>query len=165
MIGGHGGRTVGNMAASTVTSMGDRNDPGLRQGGSESAGAVRPGITIIGGILDILWPLWDKQNQTLHDKAAGTVVLRTNISAGSPDWRPARRMLAGRLCRGDGLETGGNTRPAERRAAATGSIGRARRRYVHAARLALGALGVELDPGGPERADSVPPPNQSPPRM
>ena len=36
-------------------------------------------LTVIGGILDILWPLWDQQNQTLHDKAAGTVVLRTDV--------------------------------------------------------------------------------------
>jgi uncharacterized RDD family membrane protein YckC len=36
-------------------------------------------ITFIGGILDSLWPLWDRQNQTLHDKAAGTVVLRTDV--------------------------------------------------------------------------------------
>jgi uncharacterized RDD family membrane protein YckC len=35
------------------------------------------GITVIGGILDILWPLWDTRNQTLHDKAAGTVVVFT----------------------------------------------------------------------------------------
>jgi uncharacterized RDD family membrane protein YckC len=26
--------------------------------------------------LDLLWPLWDPRNQTIHDKAAGTVVLR-----------------------------------------------------------------------------------------
>ena len=37
------------------------------------------GVTIIGGILDALWPVWDAQNQTLHDKAAGTVLLRTDI--------------------------------------------------------------------------------------
>jgi uncharacterized RDD family membrane protein YckC len=34
-------------------------------------------ITIIGGLLDVLWPLWDAQNQTLHDKAVGTLVLRS----------------------------------------------------------------------------------------
>jgi uncharacterized RDD family membrane protein YckC len=28
--------------------------------------------------VDILWPLWDRQKQTLHDKIAGTVVLRTS---------------------------------------------------------------------------------------
>lgn len=33
-------------------------------------------ITIIGGILDIFWPLWDRNNQTLHDKAAGSIVVR-----------------------------------------------------------------------------------------
>ena len=27
-------------------------------------------------LLDMLWPLWDKKRQTLHDKAAGSVVLR-----------------------------------------------------------------------------------------
>ncbi len=27
-------------------------------------------------IVDLLWPLWDKQNQTLHDKFAHTLVLR-----------------------------------------------------------------------------------------
>ena len=37
-------------------------------------------FTIIGGFLDVLWPLWDRQNQTLHDKAAGTVVLRTDTN-------------------------------------------------------------------------------------
>ena len=29
-------------------------------------------------VVDILWPLWDRQKQTLHDKMAGTVVLRTS---------------------------------------------------------------------------------------
>jgi uncharacterized RDD family membrane protein YckC len=27
-------------------------------------------------LVDLLWPLWDKRNQTLHDKFANTVVLR-----------------------------------------------------------------------------------------
>lgn len=27
-------------------------------------------------IIDYLWPLWDSRNQTLHDKAASTVVVR-----------------------------------------------------------------------------------------
>lgn len=29
------------------------------------------------GLLDGLWPLWDERNQTLHDKAAGTIVIKT----------------------------------------------------------------------------------------
>ncbi len=28
-------------------------------------------------VLDVLWPLWDGRNQTLHDKAVGTLVLRS----------------------------------------------------------------------------------------
>lgn len=32
-------------------------------------------LTVIGGILDILWPLWDDKNQTIHDKAASSVVV------------------------------------------------------------------------------------------
>ena len=30
-----------------------------------------------GGLLDGLWPLWDAKNQALHDKVAGSVVVRT----------------------------------------------------------------------------------------
>jgi uncharacterized RDD family membrane protein YckC len=33
-------------------------------------------ITCVGGLLDHLWPLWDQQKQSLHDKAAGTWVVR-----------------------------------------------------------------------------------------
>jgi len=27
-------------------------------------------------IVDLLWPLWDKRNQTLHDKVASTIVIK-----------------------------------------------------------------------------------------
>ena len=33
------------------------------------------GIFIIPSLLDLLWPIWDKKNQTLHDKLARTVVI------------------------------------------------------------------------------------------
>lgn len=33
-------------------------------------------VLFLPGILDLLWPLWDSKNQTLHDKAAGTVVIK-----------------------------------------------------------------------------------------
>ncbi|MGH7746440.1 MAG: RDD family protein, partial [Candidatus Dormibacteria bacterium] len=33
------------------------------------------GVTIIGGILDILWPLWDPRKQTLHDKVVNSLVI------------------------------------------------------------------------------------------
>lgn len=32
-------------------------------------------VTCLGGLLDHLWPLWDKNRQTLHDKAAATYVV------------------------------------------------------------------------------------------
>jgi uncharacterized RDD family membrane protein YckC len=38
---------------------------------------VVPFINFILGLLDLLWPLWDPQRQTLHDKAVGTFVIKT----------------------------------------------------------------------------------------
>ena len=38
-------------------------------------GAISPLLGII-WLLDMLWPLWDKKRQTLHDKIAQTVVIR-----------------------------------------------------------------------------------------
>ena len=35
------------------------------------------GIIVPLGVADALWPLWDGRNQSLHDKAADTVVIRT----------------------------------------------------------------------------------------
>src|SRR4030095_16803764 len=34
------------------------------------------GILSLPLLLDYLWPLWDKENQTLHDKVATSVVVR-----------------------------------------------------------------------------------------
>jgi uncharacterized RDD family membrane protein YckC len=28
------------------------------------------------GILDVLWPLWDEKNQSLHDKVVNSIVVR-----------------------------------------------------------------------------------------
>ena len=36
-----------------------------------------PFLSIFLVLLDVLWPLWDEQKQTLHDKAAGTFVIKT----------------------------------------------------------------------------------------
>ncbi|MDQ2724713.1 MAG: RDD family protein [Actinomycetota bacterium] len=75
---GSGGRTVGNMALGTKT---------VDAAGGTTIGYGRAfvrwlisallEITVIGGILDILWPLWDDKNQTIHDKAAKSVVVIT----------------------------------------------------------------------------------------
>ena len=79
MIGRPSGQTIGNMGVRTRVV--DARNP---------AYSIPPGraalralvllvlqVTVIGWILDILWPLWDRQNQTLHDKAAGSVVVRS----------------------------------------------------------------------------------------
>jgi len=36
-----------------------------------------PFLSIFLVLLDVLWPLWDEKKQTLHDKAAGTFVIKT----------------------------------------------------------------------------------------
>jgi uncharacterized RDD family membrane protein YckC len=35
------------------------------------------GIFYIPALLDYLWPLWDSRNQSLHDKVANSIVVRT----------------------------------------------------------------------------------------
>jgi uncharacterized RDD family membrane protein YckC len=42
--------------------------------GSSMPGILKP-LGSVALILNILWPLWDPQKQTLHDKAAGTIVV------------------------------------------------------------------------------------------
>ena len=34
-----------------------------------------------GFFIDLLWPLWDKKRQALHDKAARTVVVDVRLAA------------------------------------------------------------------------------------
>ena len=61
----------------TVMQPNIRGSVGYGKAFLRSLVALLLGYTVIVGILDVLWPLWDKKNQTLHDKAVGTVVLRT----------------------------------------------------------------------------------------
>ncbi len=82
MLGAFAGRTIGNRVVSTQTVDGRTGIPiGYDKAFPRAAVQLVLNYTGIGGLVDVLWPLWDKQNQTLHDKAAGTVVLRTDISA------------------------------------------------------------------------------------
>lgn len=89
---GRSGRTVGNRAARTVVvsaTSGERPDlhhstlrwllPGLLT----IVTLVAPSVFYLSGLVlvtDILWPLWDRKNQTLHDKLAGTLVLSETAS-------------------------------------------------------------------------------------
>jgi uncharacterized RDD family membrane protein YckC len=73
---GKGGQTLGNMAASSrVVDAATGQPPGYGKAAIRWLVEVVLGVTVIGGILDLLWPLWDNQSQTLHDKAAGTLVV------------------------------------------------------------------------------------------
>jgi uncharacterized RDD family membrane protein YckC len=72
------GRTVGNMAVHTRV-VDSRTGGPISTGkalGRWASEFVLFLLLIVPGILDLLWPLWDRENQTLHDKMAGTVVLR-----------------------------------------------------------------------------------------
>lgn len=72
------GQTVGNMAVHTRVVDAQTGGP-VSVGkalGRWAAEIVLVILFVIPWVLDILWPLWDRQNQTLHDKIAGTVVLR-----------------------------------------------------------------------------------------
>ena len=72
------GQTVGNMAVHTrVVDAAGGQTPGYGKAAIRWIVMLVLNITIIGGFLNILWPLWDNRNQTLHDKAAGTLVVRT----------------------------------------------------------------------------------------
>jgi uncharacterized RDD family membrane protein YckC len=78
LVGGPRGQTVGMMA---VGARAVRNESsavvGYGKAFLRTLVSLLLGYTVIVGILDVLWPLWDAKNQTLHDKAVGTVVLRT----------------------------------------------------------------------------------------
>jgi uncharacterized RDD family membrane protein YckC len=70
-------QTVGNMAASTKVVDADGGGPiGYGRSTIRAVVLVVLYITIIGGLIDIFWPIWDKRNQTLHDKAANCLVIR-----------------------------------------------------------------------------------------
>ena len=81
MIANKGG-TLGNMAVGTVVVDANSGAP-ASQAQSWKRAAMETAFSVGGAmllgiptLLDILWPLWDQQNQTLHDKVAGTVVVK-----------------------------------------------------------------------------------------
>ena len=75
---GQRGQTVGNMAVHTRV-VDSRTGGQISYGkalGRWASELVLVILFVIPWILDVLWPLWDRDNQTLHDKMVGTVVLR-----------------------------------------------------------------------------------------
>ena len=75
--GGERGQTVGKMALKLQTRDASTGGPigygkGFLRGGVAALLGLGCGI---GTLLDVLWPLWDDKRQTLHDKAANSVVV------------------------------------------------------------------------------------------
>ena len=70
-------QTVGMMALGTRVVDANTGGPiGFSRSFGRAAVYLLLAITIVGGLIDILWPLWDRRNQTLHDKAIGSVLIR-----------------------------------------------------------------------------------------
>jgi uncharacterized RDD family membrane protein YckC len=85
LCGGPRGQTVGMMAAG-VRAVGDEDRDVLGYGSAFGRALVEGVLRLINllyfllglaWVLDMLFPLWDKRRQTLHDKVAGSVVIRT----------------------------------------------------------------------------------------
>lgn len=78
------GHTVG-MKALKVRAVNLDGQTSVEWGTSAIRSAIHAvlWITFIGGILDLLWPLWDEKNQTLHDKVAKTIVLDETVNPGA----------------------------------------------------------------------------------
>ncbi|MFI5035495.1 MAG: RDD family protein [Acidimicrobiales bacterium] len=54
--------------------------PNAAQTAQNTHHAVVAFLFFIPLLVDLLWPAWDKRNQTLHDKIAGTLVLRPPVT-------------------------------------------------------------------------------------
>ena len=84
------GQTFGKMAMKIQPVNADTRQP-LTSGEAAKRAAFYPILTNLAGgitcgilsLIDVLWPLWDKPlGQAVHDKAARTVVIKTDLGAG-----------------------------------------------------------------------------------
>jgi uncharacterized RDD family membrane protein YckC len=75
---GFWGRTLGMsmMRLYAVDADGGRSPIGTLAAAIRSATTAVLTVLAPLAVLDLLWPLWDPRNQTIHDKAARTLVLR-----------------------------------------------------------------------------------------
>ncbi|MGH9019080.1 MAG: RDD family protein, partial [Acidimicrobiales bacterium] len=79
LCGSSRGQTVGMMAVGTRAVRVDGGGPiGYgRAFGRAAFEYLMAVLLILPWVIDMLFPLWDAQNQTLHDKVASTVVVKT----------------------------------------------------------------------------------------
>jgi uncharacterized RDD family membrane protein YckC len=83
LVGGARGQTVGMMAVGIRAVRDGTYDGAVGYGKAAARWLLQIVfwiVVVIPWILDMLWPLWDGKNQTLHDKAVGTVVLRVRAT-------------------------------------------------------------------------------------
>lgn len=83
------GQTLGKRALSTrVVSAYDRSPiTGGTAAKRAAVYALIPVLPVVGtifAVLNELWLVWDRRRQCLHDKAARTIVVRTNVPANGP---------------------------------------------------------------------------------
>ena len=73
-----GGQTLGKMGGRiAVRRDGDEETPiGYVRGFIRAAIPPFFWVLLIPGLLDVLWPMWDRKKQALHDKLVGSVVVR-----------------------------------------------------------------------------------------
>ncbi len=75
---GAGGKTLGGLVTKTsVVSASTGSQLGMRRAGLRSLALLGLAFTLIGAAVDVLLPLADPRRQCLHDKAAGSLVIRT----------------------------------------------------------------------------------------
>jgi uncharacterized RDD family membrane protein YckC len=88
LVGGVRGQTVGMMAVG-VRAVRDGTRDVVGYGPAFGRSLMEQILRLIGVVsivlglpwlLDMLWPLWDARNQTLHDKVAKTVVIRARAT-------------------------------------------------------------------------------------
>lgn len=88
LVGGPRGQTVGMMAVRVRAVRDDTRDV-VGYGAAFGRSLMEQILRLIGVVsivlglpwlLDMLWPLWDARNQTLHDKVAKTVVIRARAT-------------------------------------------------------------------------------------
>ncbi len=88
LVGGARGQTVGMMAVG-VRAVRDGTRGVVGYGPAFGRSLMEQILRLIGVVsivlglpwlLDMLWPLWDVRNQTLHDKVAKTVVIRARAT-------------------------------------------------------------------------------------
>jgi uncharacterized RDD family membrane protein YckC len=88
LVGGRRGQTVGMMAVG-VRAVRDGTRDVVGYGPAFGRSLMEQILRLIGVVsivlglpwlLDMLWPLWDARNQTLHDKVAKTVVIRARAT-------------------------------------------------------------------------------------